>query len=257
MEIYLEYLVLDNLVANAFIIDANLRVHKRFKRSNLVIGSAVATLIGVVYPLLKLTEFTDVLFKLLSSVVIVIFSCRDLTLREFFSHFLFFYIFSFIYGGAVLAFSGGKYSSHEGLTAVIGLAGILLLYLKRQITRFFSMRGRLSVSVKICGEELRAIWDTGNNLMTEEGYPVIVLSSDLISKINYMDTGRTFLVRTVSGEYCTKLLRLDNISVSDDALFYAENVYFVFSKDVLGSYKVILNEGIKMDFGGKKYEKLL
>ena len=257
MEIYVEYLILDNFMANAFILDATLRVNKRYKRSALLRGSLVATAIGLVYPLLMLSPILDAAFKLFSSVLIVISSCKSFTMHEFMAHLVFFYVFSFIYGGFVLAITGGRsYITSEGLSAILGAGGLALLYIKRQITRFFSLRGRLSVKTQISNGEYLAIWDTGNNLVTSEGFPVIVLSPDIKGAVEFLETDRNFMVKTVSGEYETKLNKLENMSVLDDNTMSFGTVYFIFSENVLDNYKVILNERLKYGFGGTENEKL-
>lgn len=257
MEIYVEYLVLDNLSANACILAATLHAVKRLNARRVIAGSITGAVIGLIYPLLNLTVIADVLFKLTSSALIVILSNFRANFSEFLREWVLFFVFTFIFGGffsAVLNILNFEKTS-LGLTFALTLSGAILVVLGRALVRIFTTRRLMDVEVNIGGIKALARWDTGNGLTTLDGAPVHVLSPDLRIE-RARPTGRQIEVRTVSGDYTAELMQIDELTVISDEPCRAQKAYFVYAKHDMGAVKVILNVGLKGCQGGNDDEKL-
>ena len=246
MKIYIEYLILDNLSANVCILTATLRAMKRFCRKNVTVASIVATLIGIIYPLLDLSVIADFLFKITASLLVLFFSNSHTNFEEFFKEWVLFLTFSFILGGfmtMILNILKVDVSS-EGMTFIILSSCVVLLKIGKAITVFFKTRYCLSTFVILGGVRAKAMWDTGNCLSAENGSPVHVVSPDLRG-IKCQDTGRKINVSTVSGSYMAELYHAESLRVCDEDKLCLSNVYFVYSAQRLTDVKIILNAGAK------------
>ena len=257
MEIYIEYLVLDNMISNACILYATLRMVGRFRLKRVVVGTMVATVIGTVYPLLDLSQLGDFLFKIITSAIIVIFLDFGSNIAEFFKEWILFYIISFILGGLLSAILNtlGIRQTSDGLTFLTILSGLALLGMARALLKILAGFGRTRQDVLLGGKRLTGIWDTGNGLFTHDGRPIHVVSAE-VEGISCRPTGRSVEVKTVAGAYYSELYVSDGFTVFGSHSLRQDSAYFVYSKQSLGAIQVVLNEGAKSMVGGEKDEKL-
>lgn len=257
MEIYIEYLILDNLSANACIVWATLYAVKRLRTARVITGSVVACVIGVIYPLLNLNVLGEFLFRILGSVVIITFCDFGSKFVIFFKEWVLFYIFSFIFGGFLTAILNmlKVQPDQVGLTFLLIVGGVFTVIIVRCACVIFRTRSRATVDVEIGKSRVRGAWDSGNLLRTLDGKPVHVISPD-VEVPCARDTGRVITVTTVHGTTENKLMTVRNMCVFDDEKVVCDVAYFVYASRALVGAKVVLNEGIKLNYGGRTDEKL-
>lgn len=194
MTIYLDVILLENLCMNYIILFATGLIHKvKIKAWKLF----VASLIGGIYSILSfapvLEIYTNFLFKLILSVVMVYISFHPQNVKQLFKELIIFYLVSFAFGGCafallyfirpqdILARNGVLTGTYPIKIALLGgIVGFVIVNIAFKV-----VKGKLSkkdmfcnISIFINGKEkeIKAFIDTGNLLKDPiSGIPVIVV----------------------------------------------------------------------------------
>lgn len=183
MYIVAEYLLLENFLVNYLILYINTHLLKISRRNLRLIGGAfIASLYSLIYfyPLVHI--LMGILPKTIFSILIILIAYEFTNIKTFIKSLLGFYLVTFLYGGASLAFF---YSSKDIIerihTPIDGLGGFPLKYLilgaivstvmgKSIFTYFNEKKVRenyiIDVTIVIKGKavELKALLDTGHSL---------------------------------------------------------------------------------------------
>lgn len=194
MTIYLDVILLENLCMNYIILFATGLIHRvKIKAWRLF----VASLIGGIYSILSfapvLEIYTNFLFKVILSVVMVYISFHPQNVKQLFKELIIFYLVSFAFGGCafallyfikpqdILARNGVLTGTYPIKIALLGgIVGFVIVNIAFKV-----VKGKLSkkdmfcnVSIFINGKEkqIKAFIDTGNLLKDPiSGIPVIVV----------------------------------------------------------------------------------
>ena len=194
MTIYLDVILLENLCMNYIILFATGLIHKvKIKAWKLF----VASLIGGIYSILSfapvLEIYTNFLFKVILSVVMVYISFHPQNVKQLFKELIIFYLVSFAFGGCafallyfirpqdILARNGVLTGTYPIKIALLGgIVGFVIVNIAFKV-----VKGKLSkkdmfcnISIFINGKEkeIKAFIDTGNLLKDPiSGIPVIVV----------------------------------------------------------------------------------
>lgn len=194
MTIYLDVILLENLCMNYIILFATGLIHKvKIKAWKLF----VASLIGGIYSILSfapvLKIYTNFLFKVILSVVMVYISFHPQNVKQLFKELIIFYLVSFAFGGCafallyfirpqdILARNGVLTGTYPIKIALLGgIVGFVIVNIAFKV-----VKGKLSkkdmfcnISIFINGKEkeIKAFIDTGNLLKDPiSGIPVIVV----------------------------------------------------------------------------------
>ena len=194
MTIYLDVILLENLCMNYIILFATGLINRvKIKAWKLF----VASLIGGVYSILSfapvLEIYTNFLFKVILSVVMVYISFHPQNVKQLFKELIVFYLVSFAFGGCafallyfikpqdILARNGVLTGTYPIKIALLGgIVGFVIVNIAFKV-----VKGKLSkkdmfcnVSIFINGKEkqIKAFIDTGNLLKDPiSGIPVIVV----------------------------------------------------------------------------------
>lgn len=194
MTIYLDVILLENLCMNYIILFATGLINRvKIKAWKLF----VASLIGGVYSILSfapvLEIYTNFLFKVILSVVMVYISFHPQNVKQLFKELIIFYLVSFAFGGCafallyfikpqdILARNGVLTGTYPIKIALLGgIVGFVIVNIAFKV-----VKGKLSkkdmfcnVSIFINGKEkqIKAFIDTGNLLKDPiSGIPVIVV----------------------------------------------------------------------------------
>lgn len=194
MTIYLDVILLENLCMNYIILFATGLINRvKIKAWKLF----VASLIGGVYSILSfapvLEIYTNFLFKIVLSVVMVYISFHPQNVKQLFKELIIFYLVSFAFGGCafallyfirpqdILARNGVLTGTYPIKIALLGgIVGFVIVNIA-----FKLIKGKLSkkdmfcnISIFINGKEkqIKAFIDTGNLLKDPiSGIPVIVV----------------------------------------------------------------------------------
>lgn len=194
MTIYLDVILLENLCMNYIILFATGLINRvKIKAWKLF----VASLIGGVYSILSfapvLEIYTNFLFKVILSVVMVYISFHPQNVKQLFKELIIFYLVSFAFGGCafallyfikpqdILARNGVLTGTYPIKIALLGgIVGFVIVNIAFKV-----VKGKLSkkdmfcnISIFINGKEkqIKAFIDTGNLLKDPiSGIPVIVV----------------------------------------------------------------------------------
>lgn len=202
MTIYADQMFFENFIINYVIlyITANFSsaIYKWYRLS---IGAAIGALYVILSYIFGFYDFQMIFFKVLLSLIIVFTSFKVAGIKEFFKILLFFYIVTFVIGGASYGFAyflnlytvssnGLIYVSEFPLTAVvISIVGIFVIFklcvvlIKRKIdiNNFL-----YKIDIEILGKRIETIafFDSGHNVVEPIGKsPVIILEKNMLKNI--------------------------------------------------------------------------
>ncbi len=203
--VYLDKVFLGNLLVNGFILWASGRLGQvKVKMPRIMIGAGI----GGAYSLLVFLPDWEYLFtlfaKLVVSVIMLSIAFVPLPPRRFIRCACFFYLISFVCGGAVIGFSqlvSQNRGVNDGNTFIAsvnqylwpglifsmlviwGVVELLPRYLKGK-NRLESMKLHITIFVWGKGVSLRALVDTGSSLCDPiSGDPVVVVEHSAIKEI--------------------------------------------------------------------------
>ncbi len=236
MVVYVEYVLLDNLIIDAMLISLSRKAIKLpTKKRGVFLASSIGSVSAALMPLLKLNIVCGLLIKVLIALLVVLFSGKFKSAREYFKCFCLFLIFTFTFGGAVtsvfwglgLSFDPVNYS-HGGevpLFAILSIVfavyklcqrGLKAIYKRKSVINFtaqcaFQIGGKTFVRI--------AFLDSGNSLVYKKtDSPIAVCSDRLIRDLRnegaldcaYVDCVK---IKTVSGESVLPIYKADKFLI--------------------------------------------
>lgn len=201
MELYIEYVIIDNLVVNMLILlctKATLKIKTKFYR--VFLSSLVGTVFAVLTPLLNIPSVLLLFMKIgLGALMILIFSSFK-TVKSFLFCYVSFFAFTLLLGGACIAtlllFGTSIEKLASGGYDIIVPLGVILLIVSLyvciiiEIARFVTSKRSIEpfireVELVVAKKHLRfnAFIDSGNKLIDKKtGLPVIILSVKILEK---------------------------------------------------------------------------
>lgn len=191
MEIVVEYVLLDNFLIDTILLVLTYKTLKLpISKAGIVLASMFGAGFAVVSPLINVDGILAILMKLGVALIIVWISC--FSFKKFFSRFSLFVLYTFAFGGALIAifnFLGiSVYDSlYIGYVSTLPLGTILIacvffaMALFRLISHIFKTRyystNSCEVIVKVNNKsaKIKGFIDTGNTLHNSKGRPVMVV----------------------------------------------------------------------------------
>ena len=201
MEIYIEYVIIDNLVINTLILlctKATMKLKTKF--SQIFLSAVIGTIFACVYPLLGLSNFALFPMKIALGIIMVLVLAPFMNFKEFALSFLFFILYTAVLGGAcvmtLLMFGTSLESLSAGGYDIAVPVGVILLIVSLYVciiislAKYFTQRKNVApfireAKLEIAGKELvfNAFIDSGNKLVDKKtGLPIIILSVSLLEK---------------------------------------------------------------------------
>ncbi len=201
MEVYIEYVIIDNLVIDTLIllcVRSTLKLKAKWYRVGLsaVLGTAVA----VVMPLLHISNLLAVPIKLALGLVMVLVLAKYNRVRDYIFAFLLFVGYTILLVGACLVtllvfgtdlelLAAGGYDIALPLGIIFAIV-VIYVFIIAMVAKYLSRRRTISpflrkvvLCLSIYHLELDAFIDTGNKLVDKtSGMPVIILSFDALLK---------------------------------------------------------------------------
>lgn len=222
MEVYIEYVILDNLAVNTLIVLLTVTL-LRLRKSKLRVfaASVIGTAFAVAFPFIGKGVF---FYKICCATVMVLVYAKYGSVKKFALSFFTFLAVSFLTAGALsfmidgnLDISGSFSTSKQGIIGFTVLASVLAYYLCVQVSAAYKKQLVVTRSLKKIrfgfggkNYEATAFADTGNCLYdTIDGSPVIVLSKEF-SKGMISGGERKLTVKTVNGSDSLPLITLDD-----------------------------------------------
>ena len=236
MEVYVEYVVLNNFIID-FLLILSARDVMKLPESKVcsVFSAIVGAVCAVVTPLFKMNAAFTFIVKFFEGALIVLVSGRFPNLRGYIRCFYLFLFFTFAFGGAVFGFFGLigvdydvflMTSSESGFTIILSVVFFTYFILRRLIAKFYKKK-EIHNFVRKCefylnGKKysLNGFLDSGNRLKYK-GNPVIIASPKL--SLRLMKDGafngalpRFTTVSTVAGERLLKMYGISMIKIYND-----------------------------------------
>lgn len=201
MELYIEYVIIDNLVINTLILlctKATMKLRAKFYR--IFLSAILGTAFAVCYPLFELANAVLLPMKIVLGVIMVLILAPYNNVKDFIFSFMFFLIYTLVLGGACIATLLLFGTSIEKLVSggydIAVPVGVILLIVAFYVAviiamaRFLSERRDMApfireVELRLGKRVLKfnAFIDSGNKLTDRKsGLPVIILSVNLLSK---------------------------------------------------------------------------
>lgn len=254
MDIYIEYIFLDNLAVNLFLLYLTVYVLKKKAKFVLLISSAaLGAVFSVLYPLLG---YYNYIVKVLLAAVMVLIIRKYKNFSDYIHTLIAFYIASFALAGAVLmlsAFTSVDMTKYSGKIQLFPFclfsSSFIILVLAKYCAKEIYRRKRIHTLIypaKVqTGEntsvDIKAFYDSGNQLYdSDDGKPIVIISNSLFEKLPKEKTG-FIMIKTVAGY---KNLATVEITFR---LYFNNNVNKIYkvragvSNDLSGEYDMILH----------------
>ena len=203
MKVYIEYVVLDNLVINFLILlMVSKCLHLNAKWFRLVLSSMLGTFVAICLPLISINILLQILIKCSLGILMVLVAYKMKSFKTFALSLILFVSLTFLMGGASLALiivMGGSISSNYssmGYDAVLPLWLILSIvvsyvWLISAIAKhFYRRRDCLNFMAKVTLElnghtaTFNGFIDSGNRLFDNKtGLPVIIVSKYVLKHV--------------------------------------------------------------------------
>ncbi|MBQ7977283.1 MAG: sigma-E processing peptidase SpoIIGA [Clostridia bacterium] len=190
MEIVIEYVLLDNFLIDALLMTLTIKTLRLpFSKAGIMCASAFGAGFAVISPLINVGGILAILMKLSVAFVMAFMAC--FSLKRVFSRFLVFALYTFAFGGALVAiftFLGVQvydamyigYVSSLPLGTLLVCAFMFFVAILRLIRLLKNKRtwgNSVNFEIEILGKrkKVKGFIDTGNTLKNREGKPVVVL----------------------------------------------------------------------------------
>lgn len=236
MTVYIEYVIIDNLIIDYLILKATFSLMKiSYRKRRLFLCAFLGALIALVYPLLEINQIILTLVKILSGLLILLLANDYKTVKSFYISAVIFFSLVFLTGGAVI----GIYNifsiplSTEISVALVFLPVYLIIKSIGEFIGYFYKRKEIvsflyKVELKVYGKTLTAtgFLDTGNSAF-DKGQPIIFCNQVFASKLLQEHLIKTkfskILIATATGEK-------ENLSFKlDELVLYIENKAHTFN----------------------------
>lgn len=201
MSVYIEYVVLDNLVIDYIVLYlVCLCMQYKVAWYKVFFSAALGTFMAVVFPMLTMPTLLGLFCKFMLSVFMVLLIKRPRSFKSFCISLGLFYVFTWLLGGIIYALIwalGGNFISTTALTysapipvgvlLAIGVVyGVILAKIARKLYKVKHMRPFIKhVELYALGTRLQfvAYVDSGNRLFDARSHlPVIVVQDTVLAK---------------------------------------------------------------------------
>ena len=202
MKVYIEYILIDNLVIDYLILSLTSWAFKlRQTKLRLFVASVIGAGATIGLSLLTLTPFSTLLLKLVLGIILVLIGIKIKSLKEFFGAYFGFLAFTFLLGGLswailmmfnLITTSAGMVGYDSAVPLGVILLGCvvfvkiisklcLLIYKKRDCAPFI---GEIEVFLDGKSTKITGFIDSGNRLFDHvTGLPIIVISTSSLKPI--------------------------------------------------------------------------
>ena len=231
MQIYIEYVIADNMAVNlALIYAASITLRRKFCRIRAFLSSALGTAFAVVMPLWDIKALFIAKIALCLIMCAVMLKHKDA--KSYFKCVAVFLLYTFLAGGVCVAVLGANdgfiaLRNPNGYTpAVVAAACALCMFTAKKVVGYITLAKRESkymtdVKLVVAGAEVacKGYWDSGNRLFYKGVLPVVVSGADFAHKIPNLDKAEKvdgIKVSTVTGARTISGFIADKLLVSDD-----------------------------------------
>lgn len=255
MTVYIEYVIIDNLIIDYLLLKATFAVSGiTSRRGRLFCCAFLGALIALIYPLIESQPIISIFIKVFSGLLIILLAAKYPTKRSYFINAAIFFAFTFLTGGAVIGvfnLFSLSYSNEISIALMILPVYLIIKSLTSVVKYIYRRKQIASFTYKVeltLGEKnvtVNGFLDTGNALFDGEN-PVIVINYSLFKSLIGKEFIKTKIkkikVKTVSGEQYYPSFKIDflKIYILDEPNIIS-NVTVLVVKSVGDGYDVILH----------------
>jgi len=235
MEVYIEYVILDNLIMDFLLLKETAKLLKlKYKNLQIFIGAIIGTVGAIVFPLLKILPLYVFLLKILLGLLITFVAIKHNRVFDYIKYFNVFLLFTFLLGGAIIGifYVAGidikTYGNRQSGFIPVGvtiLLGYLIVFgvkklLNGAVKGLMTDRYKYNCIIK-CGDvalKVSGYYDSGNLLIDDKtGLPIALCKRKIIDKIRKcggdIKSTREIDFSTVTKEGKLKLYNIDCILI--------------------------------------------
>ncbi|MBR1925585.1 MAG: sigma-E processing peptidase SpoIIGA [Clostridia bacterium] len=242
MIVYIEMVLLENMLIDGLILYLVLKSlalnHKWLK---LIFSSFVGAVFSVFSVYLSFG-----VFNIFIKIAMAVFMCFliELNFKKIFLKTLLFMLFTFLFGGAIIAifsFLGIKgvggmsysYNSNIPVGGILATSVILFLFLTNVLKKFYIKKNiqkfLYNITIKLNNKvaNLKGFLDTGNTLTNKQGKPVLMICEEKLKNWFSDDDRINFLLKKYSKLNNPQTIKVNSISGFKNILvFDAEKCFF-------------------------------
>jgi stage II sporulation protein GA (sporulation sigma-E factor processing peptidase) len=254
MQVYIEVVIINNLVINALILTLTLKfLRHKISKAWIFVSSAIGTLYAIFLPLADILNFF--IFKIILAIIMVAITVGRCTFKRYLSACAIFFALTFAMGGITQGlasiFSIDLEKTNSTLIPFfVGLSGLIVLFAQKLIYKHIVLARRKSryeevVVISANGKEVecKAYYDSGNRLYYKNSPTIIIdrsVALQLFAQNEISDIGESAQIDTVTGKKKLPIITLDYLRTQ----YKKDKVYGVMaaiSDCIRGEYKVVLH----------------
>lgn len=257
MQIYIEYVIADNMAVSLFLIYATVTtLRRKFSKPRASIASSASTAFAVISPLyeIKAMLLAKILLALVTAAVIL----RHKDAKSYFRCLGVYLIYSFIAGGICMALLGSDdgfvaLSNPAGYApAVVAFSAFVCVFIAKKATGYITLARRekkysAEVRLEVAGQCVycKGFWDSGNRLFYKGVLPVVISGAGFARSIPDIDKAEKvegIRLSTVAGNRTINGFIADRLTVRDgDGEREFDNVIIGIGERDFKDFSLLLN----------------
>ena len=258
MNIYIEYVILNNLIVNAMILYLTGCILKRdMKTVRIVASSLIGTIYAVFLPYISFRY--DFFIKIILSFFMIIIAFRVYSVSDYVKTLLLFYVITFSLGGIIIGCQNignslivdSLLKPNSLVVSMIGLVVIAMAFIAKHTIYVCSIlykRKKYTYDIILSNQgkilATSGYLDSGNKLYYKTK-PVIVIDEKILSGIVNnieIDAIDCVALSTISGDNTEPIYSIDKVELIQNNIhkFY-ENIYAIRSSRPFSNYKILLH----------------
>ena len=236
MQVYIEYVIIDNFIIDYLLISLSLKVaNVKTSKLRLICSAFLGTIVAVIIPLLNIDNVYLFLIKIILAVLMCYVAGSFTSIKKYLITLASFFAFTFLSGGVIIAIFyfadvdyfqdfNFNYDSIFPIGFTILIIYLLYLLLKTLILKILKIKS-INPFIRKCILVLNkkrfsvlGFIDTGNRLFdVKTGLPIIIGSKNLFLKIKDLNItlkdGGDIQVKTATGKGKIKIYFVDKLLI--------------------------------------------
>ncbi len=232
MVIYVEYVLLENLIIDYLLMKATLKITKKKSfKFRLFISVLFGAGFSVFYPLIENLKVLSFILKILVGLIMTLICADYKGIKEYFKFTAVFFLFTFSVGGGISGIFGAfNVKSGEEVFYLLSVIpiyliikliekGIMFLYKRKTV---FNFTYDCVISVNNKSIKCKGFMDTGNSLY-DGNYPIILITQKLALKLidfKSFSFVKKVAIKTVNKNSFISTIKPDFVSINIDGREY-------------------------------------
>ncbi len=236
MQVYIEYVIIDNFIIDYLLISLSLKVaNVKTNKLRKILSALIGTIVAVIMPLINIDNLYLFLIKIVLAVLMCYLAGSFTSIKKYLITLASFFAFTFLSGGVIIAIFyfadvdyfqdyNFNYDSIFPIGFTILIIYILYLLLKTLISKILKIKS-INPFIRKCilvldkkRFNVLGFIDTGNRLFdAKTGLPIIVGSKNLFLKIKGLNItlkeGGDIQVKTATGNGKIKIYFVDKLLI--------------------------------------------